>query len=87
MQTLLDSGATEEQSLGRIQKLKVILDILEDKHKSYQLVPVQKENKEEDILPKKVLNKKLRTKKKEIEKEEEKVIPKSVEHDQKRVTK
>ena len=39
MQTLIDQGATEEESLERIQKLKQILDIMESKHKLYQPNP------------------------------------------------
>ena len=36
MQTLIDQGATEEESLERIQKLKEILYIMENKHKPYE---------------------------------------------------
>ena len=42
MQTLIDQGASEDESLERIQKLKDILDIMENKHKPYQPNPTAK---------------------------------------------
>ena len=39
MQTLIDQGATEEESLERIQKLKEILYIMENKHMPYEPNP------------------------------------------------
>ena len=42
MQTLIDQGASVEESLERIQKLKDILHIMENKHKPYQPNPTAK---------------------------------------------
>ena len=44
MQTLIDQGASEEESLERIQKLKDILHIMENKHKPYQPNPTAKKS-------------------------------------------
>ena len=59
MQTLIDQGATEEESLERIQKLKQILDLMESKHKLYQPNPTatktdvtEEENKTKQELDK-----------------------------------
>ena len=42
MQTLIDQSASEEEFLERIQKLKDILHIMENKHKPYQPNPTAK---------------------------------------------
>ena len=42
MQTLIDEDATEEESLERIQKLKNILELIENKHKPYTPQPKAK---------------------------------------------
>ena len=59
MQTLIDQGATEKESLERIQKLKQILDLMESKHKPYQPNPTatktdvtEEENKTKEELDK-----------------------------------
>ena len=44
MQTLIDQGASEEESLERIQKLKDILHIMENKHKPYEPNPTAKKS-------------------------------------------
>ena len=49
MQTLIDQDATEEESLERIQKLKNILELIENKHKLY--TPHSKAKKTDDIVP------------------------------------
>ena len=42
MQTLINSGATEEESLDRIKRLKSILDLMENKHQGYAPMEVNK---------------------------------------------
>ena len=44
MQILIDQDATEEESLERIQKLKNILELIENKHKPYTSQPKAKKN-------------------------------------------
>ena len=58
MQSLISSGATEEESIDRIKKLKTILDIMESKHQGCPPVQVNKNlavnilKKQEETVPK-----------------------------------
>ena len=58
MQTLINTGATEEESLDRIKKLKSILDLMENKHQGKAPVQVNKSlvvnipKQQEESIPK-----------------------------------
>ena len=63
MQSLISSGATKEESLDRIKKLKTILDIMESKHQGCAPVQVNKNlvvnilKKQEETVPKENIEK------------------------------